>query len=150
MADSKNDMVPINMRDPFFKDPFFSNTWDDFDKMRNEMMSRSKQFWSKVDEDFANFDETVRQSHSDMDRQMAPFQPQLPRWAIPDDLRPKWTPMTNPEGNEVIFLRPTDSTKINRPGHNIRMYWTNFRQPTAHVQKNVFGKTSIEVRSPHL
>ena len=122
MADSKNDMVPINMRDPFFKDPFFSNTWDDFDKMRNEMMSRSKQFWSKVDEDFANFDETVRQSHSDMDRQMAPFQPQLPRWAIPDDLRPKWTPMTNPEGNEVIFLRPTDSTKINRPGHNIRMY----------------------------
>ena len=28
----------------------------------------------------------------------------------------------------------TDSTKINRPGHNIRMYWTNFRQPTAHAQ----------------
>ena len=29
--------------------------------------------------------------------------------------------------------RGTDSTKINRPGHNIRMYWTHFRQPTAHV-----------------
>ena len=28
----------------------------------------------------------------------------------------------------------TDSTKINRPGHNIRMYWMNFQQPTAHVQ----------------
>ena len=27
----------------------------------------------------------------------------------------------------------TAATKINRPGHNIRMYWTNFRQPTAHV-----------------
>ena len=27
----------------------------------------------------------------------------------------------------------TDSTKINRQGHNIRMYWTNFRQPTVHV-----------------
>ena len=37
----------------------------------------------------------------------------------------------------------TDSTKINRPGNNIRMYWTNFRQPTAHVQQNIFGKTSI-------
>ena len=44
----------------------------------------------------------------------------------------------------------TDSTKINRPGHNIRMYWTNIRQPTAHVQQNIFGKTLIEVRSSHL
>ena len=44
----------------------------------------------------------------------------------------------------------TDSTKINRPGHNIHMYWTNFRQPTAHLQQNIFGKTPIEVRSPHL
>ena len=46
--------------------------------------------------------------------------------------------------------RPTDSTKINRPGHNICMYWTNFRQPTAHVQQNIFGKSLIEVCSPHL
>ena len=30
------------------------------------------------------------------------------------------------------------------------MYWTDFRQPTAHVQQNRFGKTLIEVRSPHL
>ena len=47
-------------------------------------------------------------------------------------------------------LRYTDATKINRPEHNIRMYWTNFRTPTAHVQQIFFGKTSIEVRSPHL
>ena len=46
--------------------------------------------------------------------------------------------------------RGTDSTKINRPGHNIRMHWTNFRQPTAHVQHNIFGKTSIEACSPDL
>ena len=36
-----------------------------------------------------------------------------------------------------------DSTKINRPEHNMRMYWTNFRQPTAHVQQDIFGKTLI-------
>ena len=42
----------------------------------------------------------------------------------------------------------TDSTKINRPGHNMRMYRTNFRQPTAHVQQNIFGKTLIVVCSP--
>ena len=49
-----------------------------------------------------------------------------------------------------LFPIYTDSTKINRLGHNIRMYWTNFRQPTAHVQQNIFEKTLIEVCSPHL
>ena len=44
----------------------------------------------------------------------------------------------------------TDSTKINRPEHNIRMYWANFRQPTAHVQQNILGKTIIEFCSLHL
>ena len=107
MADSNKDVrdLAINVRDPFFKDPFFSSTWDEFDQMRNDMMARSKAFWSKVDEDFANFDDTVRKMHTDMDRQMAPLQPQLPRWAIPDDLRDKWTPAINQDGNEVIFSR---------------------------------------------
>ena len=45
---------------------------------------------------------------------------------------------------------PTDSTKINRPGYNIRTYWANFWQTTVHVQENVFEKTHIEVYSPHL
>ena len=30
------------------------------------------------------------------------------------------------------------------------MYWTNFRQPTAHVQQNIFGKILIGDCSPHL
>ena len=30
------------------------------------------------------------------------------------------------------------------------MYWTDFRQPTGHVQQNIFVKTLIEVCSPHL
>ena len=41
----------------------------------------------------------------------------------------------------------TDSAKIDRPGYNICMYWTNFRQPTAHVQQDIFGKTLTEVCS---
>ena len=97
-------MVPINMRDPFWKDPFFSSTWEEFDAMRSDMMARSKDFWSKVDEDFANFEETVKKQHEDMDRQMAPFQPQLPRWAVPDSLKDKWNPMlaSDSSQNEVI------------------------------------------------
>ena len=49
-----------------------------------------------------------------------------------------------------LIMWPTDSTKINRPGHNIRMYWANFRQPTAHLQQDAFGKTLIEVGSLHV
>ena len=52
------------------------------------------------------------------------------------------------QGNNMIWS--TDSTKINRPGHSIRMYWTNLWQPTVHVQQNVFEKTQIEGCSPHL
>jgi len=80
-------MVPISVRDPFFKDPFFSSTWDEFDKMRTDMMARSKDFWGKVDTDFTNFEEQVKKSHSEMDAQMSPFRPQLPAWAIPDSLK---------------------------------------------------------------
>ena len=29
------------------------------------------------------------------------------------------------------------------------MYWTNFRQPTAHVQQNIFGKIPIKACSTH-
>ena len=50
----------------------------------------------------------------------------------------------------VIHLHFTAATKINRPGHNIRMYWTSFWQPTVHVQKTFLKKTLIEVCSPHL
>jgi len=79
---SSRDMVPISIRDPFFKDPFFSSTWEEFDKMRQDMISSSKDFWGKVDKDFANFDEQVKRTHSDMDQSMAVFRPQLPRWAV--------------------------------------------------------------------
>jgi len=90
---SSRDMVPMNIRDPFFKDPFFSSTWEEFDKMRQDMISSSKDFWGKVDKDFANFDEQVKKSHADMDRSMAVFRPQLPRWAVSGgaDLMPSMT-----------------------------------------------------------
>ena len=51
---------------------------------------------------------------------------------------------------QLRIISCTDSTKINRPGHNIRMYWPNFWQPTVHVQENIFEKTHIEVCNPHI
>ena len=61
---SSRDMVPMNIRDPFFKDPFFSSTWEEFDKMRQDMLSSSKDFWGKVDKDLTNFDEQVRRGNT--------------------------------------------------------------------------------------
>jgi len=110
IAIMSRDIVPT-ARDPFWKDPFFSSTWDEFDKMRQDMMNQSKSFWSGVDKDFTNFDEMVKKSHSEMDRQMMPAMPQLPRWAVPDDLRDKMSPMLSAPGggaDEVIKVDDAD------------------------------------------
>jgi len=44
--------VPVTMRDFFFDDPFFKNSWEDFDKVRNAMFTESRDMWKKFDEDF--------------------------------------------------------------------------------------------------
>ena len=42
------DMVPLG-RDGFFKDPFFSSTWEEFDQERTHRMNKSQNnFWEKV------------------------------------------------------------------------------------------------------
>merc|ERR1711902_262739 len=46
--------VPVTMRDFFFDDPFFKNSWDDFDKVRDRMFSESRDMWKRFDEDFRN------------------------------------------------------------------------------------------------
>merc|ERR1711921_2507 len=51
MAQSR---VPVTMRDFFFDDPFFQNSWDDFDKVRDRMFSESRDMWKRFDEDFRN------------------------------------------------------------------------------------------------
>lgn len=105
------DIVQINERDLFWKDPFFSTTWDEFDKMRQDMMAKSKGFWDNVNKDMANFDEAVRKSHAEMDMSLAPFRPQLPSWAIPDNVKDQWKPMMAPANDEVIKVT-NDDTKF--------------------------------------
>merc|ERR1711879_394517 len=46
--------VPVTMRDFFFDDPFFKNSWEDFDKVRNAMFTESRDMWKKFDDDFRN------------------------------------------------------------------------------------------------
>ena len=52
--------------------------------------------------------------------------------------------------NKSIFiLQKLAKTWIYVP-YSIRMYWTNFWQPTDHIQLNIFEKTLIEIGSSHL
>jgi len=44
-----NNRVPVTLRDTFFQDPFFSSSWDDFDKIREDMMKQTQQFWSRIE-----------------------------------------------------------------------------------------------------
>ena len=126
------DIVPINERDLFWKDPFFSTTWDEFDKMRTDMMAKSKDFWDNCNKDMANFDDAVRKSHLDMDMGMAPFRPQLPSWAMPDSIKDKWAPMMTKANDEVRINLTTlemlrkwlDETKLPKHGNIIKVFHT--------------------------
>ena len=126
------DIVPINERDLFWKDPFFSTTWDEFDKMRTDMMAKSKDFWDNCNKDMANFDDAVRKSHLDMDMGMAPFRPQLPSWAMPDSIKDKWAPMMTKANDEVRINLTTlemlrkwlDETKLPKHGNIIKVLHT--------------------------
>merc|ERR1711902_319953 len=46
--------VPVTMRDFFFDDPFFKNSWEAFDKVRDAMFQESRDMWKKFDDDFRN------------------------------------------------------------------------------------------------
>ncbi|CAB4058625.1 CRYAB [Lepeophtheirus salmonis] len=42
--------VPMTLRDVFWQDPFFESTWSDFDKIRENMIKESNDFWKEVPE----------------------------------------------------------------------------------------------------
>ncbi len=47
MAEESN-KVPLTLRDFFFQDPFFKSSWEDFDRIRQDMLKESQDFWSKM------------------------------------------------------------------------------------------------------
>jgi len=50
-SSSSTGRVPLTLRDFFFQDPFFQTSWDDFDRIRRDMMRQSQEFWSRVQQD---------------------------------------------------------------------------------------------------
>jgi len=43
--------VPMTLRDSFFNDDFFRNSWEDFDKLRQQMMAESQNFWRRAEQE---------------------------------------------------------------------------------------------------
>jgi len=43
--------VPMTLRDSFFNDDFFRNSWEDFDKLRQQMMTESQNFWRRAEQE---------------------------------------------------------------------------------------------------
>jgi len=48
---SSESRVPMTLRDSFFNDDFFRNSWEDFDKLRQQMMTESQNFWRKAEQE---------------------------------------------------------------------------------------------------
>jgi len=52
----------MTLRDQFWDDPFFSNSWIDFDKTRDEMMRHSRDMWNKYDGEMKKMEENMMKS----------------------------------------------------------------------------------------
>jgi len=50
-SSSSESRVPMTLRDSFFNDDFFRNSWEDFDKLRQQMMAESQNFWRRAEQE---------------------------------------------------------------------------------------------------
>merc|ERR1712141_987693 len=89
---SKMSRVPVTMRDFFFDDPFFKNSWEDFDKVKDAMFTESRDMWKKFDEDFRNMacmsNNIMLESSANTEKAEAPIDP--PRSLMRQDSKSRW------------------------------------------------------------
>merc|ERR1712018_370706 len=84
--------VPVTMRDFFFDDPFFKNSWEDFDRVKDAMFTESRDMWKKFDEDFRNMacmsNNIMLESSAATEKAEAPSDP--PRSLMRQDSKSRW------------------------------------------------------------
>merc|ERR1712121_510774 len=56
--------VPVTIRNFLNDDPFFKNTWEDFDKLTEGIFSEPRNTWKRFDQDFRNHTSTSMQKSS--------------------------------------------------------------------------------------
>merc|ERR1711988_1848674 len=87
--------VPVTMRDFFFDDPFFKNSWEDFDRVRDAMFTETRDKWLKFDEDFRNMacmsNNIMLESSAHTERkEEAPAVTSEPRTLMRQDSKSRW------------------------------------------------------------
>ncbi|QQP57901.1 Heat shock protein beta-1 [Caligus rogercresseyi] len=55
----RGDRVPVTLRDMFWNDPFFSSTWDDFGRIREQMMKRSSEMMMSFQEEMKKMESSM-------------------------------------------------------------------------------------------
>merc|ERR1712213_290330 len=94
--------VPVTMRDFFFDDPFFKNSWEDFDRVRDAMFTESREKWLKFDEDFRNMacmsNNIMLESSPDTDKKEEMSDP---RSLVRQDSKSRWESQYRPDELKV-------------------------------------------------
>merc|ERR1711944_218909 len=84
--------VPVTMRDFFCDDPFFKNSWEDFDRVKDAMFTESRDMWKKFDEDFRNMacmsNNIMLESSAATEKAETPSDP--PRSLMRQDSKSRW------------------------------------------------------------
>lgn len=68
--------------DNFMTVPLFSSSWSEFENDRSMMVKKTGDFWDSVEKDMIKFESGLAQIEKDMNRRMAPYQPNVPDWAV--------------------------------------------------------------------
>lgn len=42
-------VVPVTLRNSFFTDNFFQSSWEEFEKIKKDMLKESRDFWEKAE-----------------------------------------------------------------------------------------------------
>ncbi len=58
--------VPMTLRESFFTDDFFRNSWEDFERLRRDMMETSQSFWKRAEQEMKMLDQCSSSSSSAM------------------------------------------------------------------------------------
>jgi len=63
--------VPMTLRDSFFNDDFFRHSWEDFDKLRSQMMAESQSFWKRAEQEMKMIDTSSASSAMQQQQQQS-------------------------------------------------------------------------------
>merc|ERR1711971_940583 len=155
--------VPVTMRDFFFDDPFFKNSWEDFDKVRDAMFTESRDMWKKFDEDFRNMacmSNNIMLESPTSGALTAEEQTSAPRSLMRQDSKSRWEngwmfprrwmlPALNtdlPSHTDIFKSKDTEVIRVKEDGSKMvsRMFSRKYTLPPSTKQEEVASNLSSD------